>query len=335
MNAPLPEAPPETEAADREILFVLGSARSGTTFLNNFLDRWFDYGMGPEGTFVEPFHQRLDRYGDLTQPANLKRLVDDVSRCQMLEIMRKKYRGDNKVDVTPEAILARVPDPSYAGVVYGVFRAIADLQGKSRVGNKNPGYWTHLELLGSLFPSKARYIAILRDGRDVFLSLQGTPWGGHSPYAAASRWRRALESIEAFRASCGPDRFLLLRYEDLLQDPAAAIGQIEALLGVPLAPERRAAALAEAQSNPKKGNFYKWPDRMPAKDRRVFEAVAGDLLAAHGYEVLPQRPKLSTFERAWFRLLELKRLLAVNLYHLRNKLPGDTKRKSREAAPRA
>jgi len=120
-----------------------------------------------------------------------------------------------------------------------------------------------------------------------------------------------------------------------LQDPAAAIGQIEALLGVPLAPERRAAALAEAQSNPKKGNFYKWPDRMPAKDRRVFEAVAGDLLAAHGYEVLPQRPKLSMFERAWFRLLELKRLLAVNLYHLRNKLPGDTKRKAREAAPRA
>jgi len=82
-----------TKAANREILFVLGSARSGTTFLNNFLDRWFDYGMGPEGT---------------------------------LEIMRRMYRDSKKVDVTSAEILARVPEPSYAGVVYGIFRAIAD-----------------------------------------------------------------------------------------------------------------------------------------------------------------------------------------------------------------
>ncbi|MGF1630377.1 MAG: sulfotransferase [Kiloniellaceae bacterium] len=324
-----------TTLAEKEILFVLGPARSGTTFLNNFLDRWFDYGMGPEGTFIEPFHRRLARYGDLSRTENLERLVEDVSRCPMLEIMRKKYRDANCLDVSPTEILARLPEPSFAGVVYSVFQCIADLQGKSRVGNKNPGYWTHLALLNNLFPAQARYIAILRDGRDVFLSLQGIPWGRHSAYAAARRWHQALTAIESFQQRCGPGRFLLLRYEDILLSPGDAIDRIEGFLGVTLAPEKRAAALAEARSNPKKGNFNKWPDRLSANDRRVFEALAGDMLAKHGYPVLAERPTLSPLEKRYFELMELKRLVQVNFYHLQNKLPGDTKRKSRETSPRS
>jgi hypothetical protein len=324
-----------TTAADQEILFVLGSARSGTTFLNNFLDRWFDYGMGPEGTFVEKFHRRLGSYGDLAQPHNLERLVDNVSRCQMLEIMRQKYTGSSRVDVTPTAILDRIPEPSYAGVVYGVFRAVADLQGKTAVGNKNPGYWTHLDLLHDLFPSKAKYIAIVRDGRDVFLSLQGTPWGGHSAYTAAKRWHGAIDSIEASQQRLGKDRFLLLRYEDLLRAPADAIEEIEKLLGRKLTSNQRDAALAEARSNPKKSNFNKWRERLSEKDRRIYEALAGDRLARHGYEVLPERPRLSAIERRYFQMIELKRLVRINLYHLRNKLPGDTRRKPDPSSPSA
>ncbi len=326
--------PTHPGGADQEILFVLGSARSGTTFLNNFLDAWFDYGMGPEGTFVEPFYRRLDRYGPLTEKRNLERLVEDITRGEMLEIMRKKYREGHRLDVTPKEILARVPEPSYAGVVYAVFRTIADLQGKGRVGNKNPGYWTHLDLLGQLFPTKARYIAIVRDGRDVFLSLQGTPWGGHSAYAAARRWCGALTNIEAFRKRCGDDRFLMLYYEDLLRSPSETIAKIEDFLGTPLAPEVRSAVLAEAESNPKKNNFNKWPERLSAKDRRAYEALAGDLLERNGYEVLPERPKLSAFELGRFKFLELLRLVRINLYHLRNKLPADTKLKPRPPTAR-
>jgi len=324
-----------SDTAEREILFVLGSARSGTTFLNNFLDRWFDYGMGPEGTFIEPFQRRLARYGDLSKQENLTRLVEDVSRCQMLEIMRSKYRDSKKVDITPQDILSRMPEQSYAGVVYGVFRALADLRGKSRVGNKNPGYWTHLDLLDRLFGENAKYIAILRDGRDVFLSLQGTPWGGHSAYKAATRWRDALQAIEAAQRRCGPERFLLLRYEDLLRAPEETIARIADFLKITLTAKTRAAILAEAQSNPKKGNFNKWPEQMTAGDRRVFEAVAGDELAAHGYEVMSRRPRLSFFEKRYYDLVELARLARINYYHLRNKEPGDTKRKAREAAQRS
>lgn len=320
------------DPANNEILFVLGSARSGTTYLNNFLARWFDYGMGPEGTFVAHFHRRLSHYGNLSNSQNLARLVNDISRCQMLEIMRKKYHPSKRIDVTPEMIHGRLLEPTYAGVVRAVFQCVADLQGKSRVGNKNPGFWTHLELLEDLFPQDAKYIAIVRDGRDVFLSLQGVPWGSHSVYIAAKRWRQALVAIERSLERCGSERFLVLRYENLLRSPTESIGKIEDMLGVTLVPEARLAALEEADNNPKKTNFHKWPDRMSENERRVFEAVAGDMLAKYGYETLPERPRNSLPEKLCFEVMELKRLVLINLYHMRHKFAGDTKRNAREAA---
>jgi hypothetical protein len=67
----------------------------------------------------------------------------------------------------------------------------------------------------------------------------------------------------------------------------------------------------------------------------VYESVAGDRLSSYGYDVLPERPRLSVLERCYFDFLELKRLLQVNLYHLQNKLPGDTKRRARATTPRS
>ena len=67
---------------------------------------------------------------------------------------------------------------------------------------------------------------------------------------------------------------------------------------------------------------------MSENDRRICEAIAADMLAKHGYQTQPERPRISLIERRYFDLLELTRLFRVNLYHMRNKLPGDTKRQA-------
>ena len=58
------------------------------------------------------------------------------------------------------------------------------------------------------------------------------------------------------------------------------------------------------------------------------------MLAKHGYQTLPDRPRISLLEKRYFDMVELKRLFQVNLYHMQNKFPGDTKRKARETAVR-
>jgi hypothetical protein len=102
---------------DKPILFVFGAARSGTTILNNLLYRHFGYGMGPEGTFIARWAQRLPSYGDLGDDANLRRLAADLSECRMLHIARHNYRR-NPFDVTPDLILRKLRQRSYSGVVY-------------------------------------------------------------------------------------------------------------------------------------------------------------------------------------------------------------------------
>ena len=75
-------------------------------------------------------------------------------------------------------------------------------------------------------------------------------------------------------------------------------------------------------------------DRLSGTDQRIFEPVAGDAMAKYGYQTQPNQLRNSHLEKRYYDMVELKRLFRVNLYHMQNKFPGDTKRKAREAAAR-
>lgn len=295
-----------------DILFVFGAARSGTTYLNNLLDEWFDFGMGPEGTFVDEFAARLDDYGDLDDAANLRRLVEDVSRCEMLEIARHKYPDGIRFDVTPEMILENLPSHSYAGVVYSVFACMAKAQGRAHVGSKNPGFWQTLPLLHELFPERAKYLCIVRDGRDVALSNMRIHWGQKSAYVCARTWAQSVRAVDAFSQTIPAARLLVIRYEDLLDDPTVTLGQLEQFLDVDLG-ERREALLEQSENNPKRKNYGKWRERMSRDEIRLFEAAAGAELDRYGYERQHQDARASVFERLYCNGQELLRLIWVNL----------------------
>ncbi|WP_193369776.1 sulfotransferase family protein [Pelagibius marinus] len=310
------EEPLETRSShmDRPILFVFGAARSGTTILNNLLYRHFSYGMGPEGTFVAQWARRLPAYGDLRDDANLERLARDVSQCRMLEIARHKYRR-NPFDVTPELILSRMQERSYAGVVYSVFQCMAELQGCSRVGNKNPDYGRHFPLLHQLFPMQAKYLSIVRDGRDVALSIVKTRWGPSSCYAAAKAWMRALTDLGRMEEKLGPDRLHVLKYEDLLRQPWETLEGMRQFLRIPPAEAQVAAAAAEIADGKKSANFDKWRRQMSADDLRVFEGLAGDRLQRYGYELSGNGGSVRWRDYLRYESREYMRLAMVNARH--------------------
>jgi hypothetical protein len=281
------------------------------------LSKAFGYGTGAEGKFVLKFARKLKRYGNLSEPENLRRLVSDIHEDMMFAILREQHG----IDVSVPAILERIPQPTYAGVVEAIFRAIADLRRLPRMASKNPLFALDLPCIESLFHQRAKYLCIVRDGRDVFLSLQGVPWGRMSAYSAATHWVDINRKIAEFALIIGPERLLIIRYEDLLSDLNGTLGKMEDFIKASIPPDVRASLL---KGNGKQSNYGKWKATMSKRDLYVYEAIAGDTLREHGYETLCIGPTIGAREALLYKGVELARLLRVNVYHaLNRRRPGD------------
>jgi len=293
----------------RTILFVTGMARSGTSLLAELLFTHFDYGMGPEGSFIPEFSRKLRRYGDLRQPANLDRLIRDVTRCEALEIARSIYPTGERFDVSPELILANLDSPTYSGVVASVLKCMATAQGRRRLGTKLPMYWKHIGLLDNLFGERARYLWIVRDGRDVALSLMKRPWGEKSVYACARHWVRSMESLHQAKQRLGNGRLLILKYENLLTSPDEVIDRIDDFIESGLSVGSMHAIVRQIRSGELAGNYGKWRREMKLDEIRIFEALAARYLDAWGYERASNRPHVSSLEHVRFTIQEWLRRL--------------------------
>ena len=299
-----------------DMLFILGAPRSGTTYLAKLVSQAFGYAMGPEGQFVVKFARRINRYGPLSNTANLRHLVTDISADMMFVTLREQYG----VDITVSDILERTAESTYAGIVEAVFRAIADRRNLPRIGTKYPDFALHLPYLESLFKSRGKYLCVVRDGRDVFLSLQGVPWGHMSAYAAAKRWVCIDQRVREFSETRAGERLLCITYEELLSDLDGTLGKLELFLKISISPNIRAHMLEGADKRLSyKENCRKWKAAMTQNDQYVYEAIAGDTLRRHGYETMFDEPSISAWQVLKFRLGELARLIRINIYHARHR----------------
>ncbi len=309
-----------------DILFVFGSARGGTTYLSQVLTEWFCYGMGPEGTFIADIVKKADKLGDLSFDENCHALASEIIDSQTFQIIQNRWGEHEGFAVTPPEIMQRMPDRTVSSAIFAAYKVMADKLGLQRVGNKNPGYWRELETLNELFPDNARYLFIVRDGRDVALSLRNVPWGGHSVYEAATIWKSMIKTVRDFEQRVSPTRLLTVRYEDLLNKPGKTISAIGAFIGEKNMQEIRTGYVSAVEENQLRSNFGKWQSEMSAEDQRVYEAVAGNALTDLGYERLYPQAKLGVANKLTYKSSELLRKIRLNIYHLQSHLPQDTKK---------
>ena len=177
-----------------------------------------------------------------------------------------------------------------------LYQAYADHRGKLRYGDKTPAYVLHLDLLSEVFP-EARFVHIIRDGRDVCLSLQEMEWGPNDVYGAARFWRHRVERGSASGLALGPSRYLEVRYEDLVDGPEECLGRVCAFLDLGFREEMlsysvhsetfldeiRAPHRHQGVRAPIDGRTRDWSTEMSPKDIALFERVAGRLLSKLGY----------------------------------------------------
>lgn len=280
--------------------FFVGCGRSGTTLFRMIFDSHLELAIPDESNFVVPLARQRAAY-ERSGRFDAERFLADLA------LQRSVRRwGIGAADLR-ESFVARPPD-GYADAVREVFAAYARRRGKPRYGDKTPRYVMDLPLLAGLFP-EARFVHVLRDGRDVALSFLDVDFGPATVGEAALAWR---ERVEAGRAAAPAlvDRYTEVRYEDLLDDPEGVTAALCSFLGLTFDPamlrySERPDLGATTQlwkyrhvGEPPTHGMRDWRTQMAPDDVELFEALAGDVLDALGYERAVPRPSASARARA-------------------------------------
>lgn len=258
-------------------IFIIGSHRSGTSFLYRLIQKHLNIGFGRDnGNFIH-FLNLLPHYGDLSNYDNMFQLVSDILA---IPEFKKRFSG---LEIDPDTFIENLDAPTYPEVVRQFYAEWAYLKGADRWGGKTPDYSLHVNSLHQLFPD-AKFIHIIRDGRDVALSLFNLDWGPKDALLAAQHWQERVSAALNFGKELGKENYLELRYEALVQQPEIAFQRLIHFIDFDGDQDLIYEDFLQMTCpKVKRDNYDKWRSRMPAKDIQDFELMAGELLDRLGY----------------------------------------------------
>jgi len=260
--------------------FVVASPRSGTTLLRMMLDAHPQMAVPFETHFV---------------PELIETVEDGGGPQGAFDVLHSHRRwGDFHLDADALMDRLRSHDPLTPGdAVRSFYGLYAESQGKPRWGDKTPEYVEFMRPISQAVP-EARFVHVIRDGRDVALSR--IKWrqerSGKTPPVRrmARRWKEAI--TVARKQARRLDHYIEVRYEDLVAEPEptlrricefAELGDLPGGGGRPRSASERAVQFERVRRPLEKGRAGSWRDELSAQDRAEFESLAGPLLAELGY----------------------------------------------------
>jgi hypothetical protein len=288
-------------------LFIVGCARSGTTLVHRIVDAHPEIAITTEMHWIS---RQFKSRNALVTPELVSELTGH-KRFAQFEIPREEFEG---LLGSGEAI----PYPTFLRRVFGLYGKINN---KPLVGNKTSGYVRRISAFHALWP-EAKFVHIIRDGRDVCLSVLNwkkgertagryASWEEDPVSTTALWWERKVRKAREDGAALGPGLYHEMHYEDLVEDPERECNRLCEFLGVPyddamirFAEGKTRTDLPNARKTPKKAwlpitsGMRNWRTEMPVKDVERFEAAAGNLLEELGYERAVPNPSSEALEHA-------------------------------------
>ena len=289
-------------------VFVVGCARSGTTLLQRMINAHGQIAITPESHWI----CRLFEQGRGLTPEGV---VTAELIPLLLEDLNPRFARLNIGQQELLKLLASDRGVHYASFVSGIFDLYGKAKGKAVVGNKTPGFVRKIHTLQRLWP-QTRIIHLLRDGRDVCLSMINRPlnhvnrgrlctWTQDAVTTAALWWEWSVKLGRQAGNSLGSGLYYEMRYESLVAQPAQECVALCAFLGVPFGEgmlrfhEGRTRTVppsdakhawlpsagdkSEFRLRPITAGLRDWRSQMSHADVEKFEAAAGDLLDELGY----------------------------------------------------
>ena len=198
----------------KQPVFIVGCPRSGTTLMSVILDRHSQLAVTPETAFYDEIAPQLSPI----DKCDLRRVLGDWPRLPELGLSLDQVVRHCGISASPARLMSVLLE-SYA----------QDRQ-KSRCGEKTPQHLRHIPHILRDFPD-AQILCLIRDGRDVALSLSAMPWWRGDLRVAADTWLGAVRLAEGF-AAAHPTQFFAVRYERLVADPEAVVATVMRFLGL-------------------------------------------------------------------------------------------------------
>ena len=282
---------------------VIGSPRSGTTLLRLMLDSHPDLAIPPETGFLVPCAQ-VSGHGPGLRRSFFHTITGHPSDAPV-------WRDFQISEDTLRARLATIEPFTVADGIRAFYQLYASRFGKSRWGDKTPMYCLHPRSIEALLP-EAHFVHIIRDGRDVALSLRPMWFSpGRDIETLAAEWRRCVTTGRQQGSLC--KHYLEVRYERLVEDPREVLEGICEFLGLDydermlryheFAPERLKEHQARVRVDgsvvvtheqrlgqqyrttqpPDRSRAFAWKHAMPRDEQHRFDAVAGDALREFGF----------------------------------------------------
>jgi hypothetical protein len=239
-------------------VFVLGTGRCGSTLVEEVLARHPDAGFvsnledrSPLGAVARRWNNQAYRLlpQGATQKGRMRFAPSEAYRALAREVSPVLSRPSH--DLTAADITPWLGDRTRR-----FFERRAHVQGLPVFLHKFTG-WPRAGFLGCVFP-EAKFVHVVRDGRAVanswlqmgwwegFNGPDHWQWGpladdyqddwlrsGHSfPVLAGILWKLLLDAFDAAAASLPADRWLEVKYEDVVANPTGAFNEIREFAGL-------------------------------------------------------------------------------------------------------
>lgn len=268
--------------------FIIGSSRSGSTLLRLMLASHSNIAIPSETWYLTALIEQFP----------FDRPLQEIEIAEAISVMTNHYTWpDMGLDAAElRCRLANLRGVRLRDLVEIVYRWHMEVEGKSRWGDKTPAYIEIVPPLAAMF-GDAKFIHLIRDGRDVAKSFQRQGWHGPWMHGYTREWLRAAELDMRLGKTPLNGRILRVLYEDLVLYPEATLRRIcdfidemfeEQMLqwhakvdnAIPVRDRRFHSGL---DRDMKPSDVSRWKREMTSREIFVAEALIGTQLDHFGY----------------------------------------------------
>jgi len=290
-------------------IFILNSPRSGSTLLRLILNSNSKISIPNEFILVEKIITTFSNNDEISKKA----AIDFINKISDL----KKFKDWN-IDVGK--LITKANENNFytrnhlIQLIYSFYTK--QYNGKKVWGDKNIHSLSYLKDIVSIFP-EARFIHIVRDGRDVALSLKKVGWLFYkfptkkrhyinNIKGCALTWNDSLELIEENEHLFDSNNFIEINYEFLVKEPKKALNSLCSFLKIDfedkmldfhennsISKERLALTHKNTKKPILKDNFNKYLKFLSKNEIQIFEHYSSKMLLKYGYEINFNKEDLS------------------------------------------